>query len=416
MTHQLILTAKDRAKMTSLIDSIHLQKVDHDISVFIDTKGKKLTFVGGKDEALQSITLSINTQGTLKSGQWSLNGSYFKDMMNDCKADPSPLIIALDYSQSPVHPRAKITLSNDTLRACQTGPVREAHVAYLDAQKKNITKSVLVSTLQNMMREVKKHVPFDMIDIDHNARLVRIQRNQHIQELALPESSDISFSMTLTSEAAEGLIDMCAHTDSDTVNITRHNDRITFSTPTQTITYPLAGLAEFYQQAAIQYECEATLIVTIYEMKGELKTYHQRYPEIKQANTSHLLIEQDAIMVANIVPPFGFLKHIHVIDIDININQPLLYRVDLREILKVKIPSITEAKQMKLQILKTPDGKRVLGFFNERHSRNPYATVPIERDMASLPAVMKLKAEFQDNETSVSRLEPQGDLFGFGDI
>ncbi len=414
MNHQLIFTADEREHMMSLANNIILRKANHDISLFIDTKTKQITLVGGKNEELQSVTLAINAQTTIKSGQWSLNGSYFKDMINDFQGDKSSLIIALNYGASRAYPRAKIAMFNNTLRSCYTGPIRDEHADFLETQQKNTSDSVPISTLQTMIEEIRTHIPFEMIALDHQAHLVRVQRNQDIQELALPESLNIPISMALTPAATEQLAYVCDHTDSDSVNVAIHNDTVTFSTPTHTLTSSLAGLAEFYQQAPVQYECEAKLIATIYDMKKELDTYHQRYPEIKQANTSHLLLEQDAMMVANIVPPFGFAKHIPVIDIQI--KQTRLYRVNLREIIKVKIQSITDAKQMKLQILKAPDGTRVLAFYNDRNPYSPYTTVPIELDMTSLPEILKLKTESQENGESVSTLEPQLDLVGFMDV
>ena len=83
----------------------------------------------------------------------------------------------------------------------------------------------------------------------------------------------------------------------------------------------------------------------------------------------------------------------------------------------VKIKDLTEAKQMKLQILKASDGKRILGFYNERNPQYPYDTVPVELDMQSLPEVLKLKKQEQQNGVpSPAGLEPQLDMIGFADI
>ena len=414
MTYKLIFTFDDLNKIHALVDNINLRKSNHDVSIFIDTKDKQITLVGGKDEELERITLPINAQSTLKRGQWSVNGSYFKNICTYFMARKLPLTLELTYSNANPCPLLN-TLGMIELRTCTAAPVREVHSAFLDTLKTRQSDSISVTSVQSMIAEIDSHQPYELIALDHSAQQLRIQRNQHIHELAFPESLHIPLSMVLSQAATEKLAYVCEQTDCDSIDVSIQNEIATFSTPTHTVTSSLAGLAEFYQQKPVDYTHEAKLVVNIYGMREELRTYHKHYPEIKQANSSHLLIEHDNVMVANIVPPFGFAKSISMLEI--TIAETRLYRVNLREVNKVKIQDCTEAKKMKLQILKASDGKRILGFYNDRNPQHPYDTVPVELDMQSLPEALKLKKQEQENGgVSSVELEPQLDIFGFADV
>ena len=147
MTYQLTFSFNELQKIQALVDNITLRKTCHDVSFFIDTKDKQITLIGGKDEELERVTLPINAQSTLKRGQWSLNGSYFKDMCARFSARKLPLTLALTYITTPPYLRVE-AVGLSEVRTCDTAPVRDTHRAFLDALQTH-----LVNRIDYLVRE-----------------------------------------------------------------------------------------------------------------------------------------------------------------------------------------------------------------------------------------------------------------------
>lgn len=191
------------------------------------------------------------------------------------------------------------------------------------------------------------------------------------------------------------------------------NEQLTVTDGKHSQSCSLESLSEFNNKPKANYTTEVKCVVKIYALKSEIEAY-TRVHQIKHNNISLLYFTQNDVYLSGFGCTVDSFQNLSALDI--TTKQPLLYNINLRQLLKVRIKNITELKGMTLRILKTADGSRKLAFYNEHDPKRPYASIPIELNTNNndLMAMQTLMAIY--NKQNQGDSCKQADLLGYDDI
>lgn len=392
---------KERASLTTFI---------------IDKAANTISIIGGKRDALRIIKLPFKGQDpTLQDGKWSIDADMFKDYCQDClkpNTDNKEIILELDEQSK--NDSYVIGYANDhAVRRWQCVVACEEHLKYVASLAHKTFQTVSISALQPMLEVASSHCPLEFFKIDKAQHEITVQRDNDISTMLLPKDLIPEIDLVANQDGLDILKHTCQHTQSDTLMINVDNEQLTVTDGQHSQSCSLESLSDFYNKPKTDYTTEVKCIVDIYALKSEITTY-TRINQIKHNNISLLYCTQNNVYISG----FGFtvdsLQNLSALDI--TAKQPLLYNINLRQLLKVRIKNITDMKGMTLRILKATDGSRKLAFYNERDPKRPYASIPIElnTDNNDLMAMQALMAIY--NKQNQGDSCKQADLLGYDDI
>ena len=363
------------------------------VTFIINNKINSLKIIGGPSEALQVLDIPLEANKLLKTGEWSINASLFKTYCLSPIQANKPLVIDVDYLESTKYPQLKALTDDGAWRSWQAVSICEKHIKHLTELSNKTFQTISTNTAKTMIEIAQAHTPFEFFELKKDSQDIRLQRNDTIIPYVLPGNMNSDIDIVLNQESTLMLDTLCQYTKEDTLQIYFDNEHVIFSDGVQTVTSSLLSLAEFYQRDTISYETESRLIVNAFEFRDELREYI-KVDQIRHTNQGFVYIDNDDVMVSGLGDITNCARFITTLEHTLK-EKHLLYRINLRDIIKVKIKGVVSAHQMKLQFLKGSDGSRKLGFYNNLESKHPYDSVVVELDHSLNDKVLKLKAKYQ---------------------
>lgn len=368
--------------------------------------------IGGVDDALQVLTIDIEPEWALKTGQWMLYASSFKEYWSQQTAlieQKVPVMIHLNYHDNPKLPMMDSLTERQSRLYIQSEPAISEHLEFLEFTQNASRHTLATDSACVMMEVADTYRPFDSFEITE--KQVVIDRDNTLLPFELPQGIEPDCHLLLNKDSVDQLTHLCTTTDAPTIEIHTDDDRAMFSDGKRTFTSSLLSLKDYAQKKTDTYQQELKLIVDIYTFKNEIESY-RKIALLKKANEALLYVDENKVMLAGLIPETG--ENCFISTKEIKIKHPAVYRINLSEVSKIKIKGITEAEAIKLCMLKNKEGDYKLGFYNDRNNDHPYNSV---YDVAPAPekmdAVLKAKAEL---EKQINEDGKQGDMFGFDDI
>ena len=399
-----------------MIDAIDKKERTSLITFIIDKAANTISVIGGKRDALRIIKLPFEGQDpTLQNGKWSIDADMFKYYCEDClKTKRKNQEIILELDEHPQSDSYVIGYANDhAVRRWQCSAACEAHLDYIASLDNKTFQTVSISALQPMLEVASSHCPLEFFKIDKAQHKIIVQRDNDITTTALPQDLIPEIDLVANQDGLDILKHTCQHTQSGTLMINVDNEQLTVTDGKHSQSCSLESLSEFCNKPKANYTTEVKCVVKIYALKSEIEAY-TRVHQIKHNNISLLYFTQNDVYLSGFGCTVDSLQNLSALDI--TTKQPLLYNINLRQLLKVRIKNITDLKGMTLRILKTADGSRKLAFYNEHDPKRPYASIPIELNTNNndLMAMQTLMAIY--NKQNQGDSCKQADLLGYDDI
>lgn len=368
--------------------------------------------IGGADNALQVLTLEIQPEWGLKLGQWMLYASSFKEYWNQ----QAPLVnkkhvVVMDlyYDTYPQLPLMESLTEHQSRLYIQAEPAPSEHLRFLEFIQNKSSYTLSTNSACVMMDLADTYRPFDSFEITKEQ--VVIERDNTLLPYELPEGITAKCHLLLNKEGVDQLTHLCTTTNAPEIEIYTDDERAVFSDGRRTFTSSLLSLQSYAQKKAEQYHQEIKLIVNIFTFKEQIESY-RKIALLKKANEALLYVDSNTLMLAGLIPETG--ENCFISTQEIRTNSPSVYRINLSELSKIKIKGITEAKTIKLTMLKSSEGDYKLGFYNDRKNQHPYTSVhDVEPAPEKMKAILKAKERL---EKQISQEGEQGDMFGFEDV
>lgn len=368
--------------------------------------------IGGIENALQVLTIETQPEWGLKTGQWMLYASSFKEYWSQQSAlieQKVPVMIHLNYHDNPTLPMMDSLTERQSRLYIQSEPPLAEHLEFLEFTQNASYHTLTTDSARAMMTVADTCRPFDSFEITE--KQVVIERDNSLLPFDLPQGVQPDCYLLLNKEGVDQLDHLCRTTAAPAIEIHTDDDRAMFSDGKRTFTSSLLSLRDYAKKKTDTYQQELKLIVDIYTFKQEIESY-RKIALLKKTNEVLLYVDEDKVMLAGLIPETG--ENCFISTQEINNKQPSVYRLNLSELYKIKISGITDAKAIKICILKNNEGDYKLGFYNDRNNDYPYNSV---YDVAPAPekmeAALKAKAEL---EKQINDDGEQGDMFGFDDI
>ncbi|WP_318481529.1 hypothetical protein [Photobacterium leiognathi] len=399
-----MINATDNKKRTSLITFI------------IDKAANTITLIGGKHNAQKVIKLPFEGQDpTLQDGKWSIDDNMFKYYCQVyLKNNTDNKEIILTCGKESKTGRHVIGFEeNGAFRRWQYEAVCEEHLEYVASLAHKTFQTISVSALHPMLEVASSHSPLEYFKIDKAQHEITIMRDNDISRTPLPQDLIPEIDLAANQDGLDILKHTCQHTQSDTLMINIDNEQLTVTDGQHSQSCSLESLSEFYNKVKINYTTEVKCVFDIYALKSEIEAY-THINQIKHNNISLLYFTQTDVFISGFGTTVDSFKNLSALDI--TVKEPLLYNINLRQLLKVRIKNITDMKGITLRILKAPDGSRKLAFYNERDPKRPYTSIPIElnTDNNALMTIQTLMAIYNEHYQGDSY--KQADLLGYDDI
>ncbi|MGO2318404.1 MAG: hypothetical protein ACTH6O_05445 [Vibrio toranzoniae] len=372
--------------------------------------------IGGVENALQVLTIDIEPEWALKPGQWMLYASSFKEYWSQQAAlidQKVPVMIHLNYHDNPKLPMMDSLTDRQSRLYIQSEPALPAHLEFLEFTRNASCQTLATDSACVMMEMAETYRPFDSFEITE--KQVVIDRDKTLLPFDLPEEIKPDCHLLLNKDSVDQLTHLCTTTDAPTIEIHTDDERAMFSDGKRTFTSSLLSLKGYAQKKTDTYQQELKMIVDIFTFKNELESY-RKIAQLKKANEALLYVAENKVMLAGLIPETG--ENCFISTKEIKIKHPTIYRINLSEVSKINIKGITEAKTIKLCMLKNKEGGYKLGFYNDRNNDHPYNSV---YDVAHAPekmsAVLKAKAKLEQQiDEDEDEDGEQGDIFGFDDV
>ena len=417
MMKTILIDKKYYPHIINMINAIDKKERESLITFIIDKAVDTISIIGGKRDALRIIKLPFKGQDpTLQNGKWSIDADMFKYYCEDylkTKTKNQEIILELDE-----HPKSDscyvIGYANDhAVRRWQCSSACEEHLDYIASLNNKTFQTVSKATLQPILDFASSHCPLEFFKIDNALHEMTVQRDNDISTTTLPQELIPEIDLVANQDGLDILKHACQHTQSDTLMINVDNEQLTVTDGQHSQSCSLESLSEFYNKPKANYTTEVKCVVDIYVLKSEIEAYTS-VNQIKKNNISLLYFTQNDVYLSGSGCTVDSFQNLSALDI--RVKQPLLYKINLRQLLKVRIKDITDMKGMTLRTLKTADGSRKLAFYNERDPKRPYTSIPIElnTDNNDLMAMQALMAIY--NKQNQGDSCKQADLLGYDDI
>lgn len=368
--------------------------------------------IGGIENTLQVLTIETQPEWGLKTGQWMLYASSFKEYWSQqttLTEQKVPVMIHLNYHDNPTLPMMDSLTERQSRLYIQSELPLAEHLEFLEFTQNANCHTLATDSARAMMEVAETYRPFDSLEISE--KQIVIDRDNTLFPFDLPQGVKPDCYLLLNKEGVDQLDHLCRTTTDPMIKMHTDDDRAMFSDSKRTFTSSLLSLKDYAQKKTDTYQQELKLIVNIYTFKKEIESY-RNIALLKKANEALLYVDEDKIMLAGLIPETG--ENCFISTQEIKIKHPSVYRINLSEVSKIKISGITDAKAIKLCMLKNNEGDYKLGFYNDRNNDYPYNSVydvapAPEKMAAALNAKTELEKQINDDGA-------QGDMFGFDDI
>lgn len=415
---QLEVAAPHKQAVCALVAAIDQRDRNPYVTVQIDKT--RITIIGGMSDFPHVVMIPYDRASGLKLGEWALCASAFKALwqkeVSGTSADQT-ISLVIDYEHHREYPRIDSLLAQVSRIYIQAKAAIDDHLTFLTSLQAAPSIPMPVDSARVMLEVANSHLPFDTFEVDRDQQKIRIERDHDLHAFALPEGYVPQFNMVLNKEAVDHLAGLCRVTQASEISCYIDDQRAVFSDGAQVLCSSLASLRDYALKKEKTYSIEAKLVINIFEFKEDIELY-QKITPLKKANNAYLYIDTTCVMLASLLDETGsnrFVRHEHI-----QCDQPLLYRINLSEVSKVKISDITSARQMKICVLRDEQGRRKLAFYNERDHKDPYQSVSdIELATAQINQVMDAKKALEtllEAQGGTRDTANQTDLFGFADV
>lgn len=407
-----------RQSVNTLVAAIDQRDRNPYVTVQIDNT--QLTIIGGGSDFPHVVMIPHHREWGLKPGQWALCASAFKALwQTDVTLCSKAHLISfsVNYERHSEYPRVDSLMAQGSRLYIQAKAAIDEHLTFLTSLQAAPSITIPVDSARVMLEVAHSHLPFDTFEVDRDQQKIRIERDHDLHAFALPEGYAPQHNMLLNKEAVDHLTSLCRVTQASEISCYIDDQRAVFSDGAQVLCSSLASLRDYALKKEKRYAIEAKLVINIFEFKEDIELY-QKITPLKKANQAYLYIDPTCVMLASLLDETGsnrFVRHEHI-----QCDQPLLYRINLSDVSKVKISDITSARQMKICVLRDEQGRRKLAFYNDRDHNDPYQSVSdIELATAQIGLVMDAKKALEamlDAQGGAGDTTNQTDLFGFADV
>jgi hypothetical protein len=413
---KIIFKSEHHKPISHLLEMVKKSDTEARISLIINEMTCKI--ISGMGDNLQIISLEAEKIWGLKKGEWSISASSLKQYWHNQKPlinRKSDFYIEVNYNKKSAYPLVDTLTEQESRLYFQSTTAIAEHVEFLSLAEQSKQHTISTSTAKDIIKAAETHTPFDTFEINKEQAQIRIERDNEIIPYALPESLKPEFNLLLNKESVSQLSSLCDSTSAETVSIYIDDERAIFSDGNRVISSSLLSLRDYANKKEITFTVEQKLVVNIYTFKEEIDNYRD-IALIKKANEALLYIDNHCVMFAGLTEETGgnrFLSAEHI-----GQTPPTVYRIDLSELSKVKVKDITSATQIKIQMLLGNDGKRKLGFYNDRDAKHPYVSVyDVELAPEKMNQVLDAKKALEKKiKENGGEKEKQGDLLGFDDV
>lgn len=422
----IIIPANKRSLLESLSQGIDTHFANCVVTVLVNKTQNTITFINGQLPLCDHYTFMLDERSiSLKNKHFSLDASFTKQLINyfiqgeDIKLEfeiqPSGTMFleVLDRST-----RLKDELQSTALRRCQCSAPSDEHLTYWANTPKCPTTKTSKATIERIVYEAHKNLPFEYLQLNKEENYVRIQRQGVVEDKALPLDMKLPVSMVLTPDTTMQMTKLCQMTSGNEIEIAQQGETITFKTPECTLTCSLAGVEEFYQKKTVPIQALKYVALNLFTLKKELNHCVKEYSQIKKADEFLLYIGDEKAAIAVLIPPYAFTKLIHVFEVgESKTNVGSLFRFSPKELEGVRVKNLQEATKTRLDIFETALGELKLGVYYSLEDNLPYTTISIERDERQLDSVLKMIKDLEEKQTDNNSTikEKQQDLFIFSD-
>ncbi|MCW3173502.1 hypothetical protein [Shewanella subflava] len=413
---KLIFKPEHRQPMNDLLEKVSKSDAEARISFIINDETCKI--INGSGDDIQIISLYLEKSWRLKKGEWSLSASSFKQCwchLHEYTSQKEDFEIVIEYDSKKTFPYVDTLINGESRIYIYAQEVVTEHLDFLVLSEQAKQHIVSTTSIKSIIKAAETHTPFDAFEINKAQSKIRIERDNEIIPYALPQTLIPEFDLLLNKESLENLSRLCDSTRSDTLSIYTDDERAIFSDGNRVVSSSLLSLRDYAHKKETSYTVEQKLVINTYTLKDEIESY-RNMAIVKKANEALLYIDNTNVMLAGLTKETGgnrFLSAEHISQ-----TQPAVYRINLSALAKVKVKDVTTANQIKVQLLLGQDGKRKLGFYNDKDSTHPYESVyDIELAPEKMAEVLEAKKALESKmKNNRGGRELQGDMLGFDDI
>lgn len=419
---KLVILSENLQTAITMMANIDTSQQNSSVSFIVDKPTKTLTVISGQHPKLAFCNLKLDNQSTaLQAVQFSIEGSFCKQLFNECLRDKDSLILDIEMeSSSPKHLEVIRSFNRRTdkidsigVYRCRCEKIDNKHLAFQNESKSLPTQKLSKSTAEAIVYEATGHLPFQYIELNHNKECVRIQRNGEIEESKLPDHINLSCDIVLNSAATELLEQLCREPDIETIEIAQQGEDLTLKTNNQTVTCLLAGVEEFYDKVTSSHIAKKSIVLNWYNLKGLFNAWLANKC-INKADDAIFYIDDTCFALFALNEPIEFgeifpVKEISPSAADFDAH---LFSFHPREVSKLKIHYMVDAIDTKLTIMAAENGEYSLAIYQSLKDKLATYSIPIQKAEYHMPTVQKLLKKMKNGKTTKLK-EDQQDLFGY---
>lgn len=369
----------------------------------------QISFIGGNTDSPTVIILPREPDDGLKLGAWSMVDTAFIQnwgKQKKLRANDQAIELVVDYSESEHLPKLSFLHSDDSYWYLQTDDPISEHLVFFKKTLSLKTTKISTTNMKGITGLFDIYQPFETFEINKDKNTLSIERDNTLHTYELPKDLSPEHSLLLNKEAVEQLEYLCKNTTSDHISIYTDDDQAIFTDGQRIVHSSLASLKNYSEKKEANYVVEFKLILNLYDLKSEIDEYYKVAP-LKQHNTALLYVDKDHVMIAAVTDSVGgarFISHV-----DIQIDAPVVYRINLNELKKINIKDLNNAKQTKVQLLRSKTGERKLSFYSNDDGNAPYSSIyNIELAPNLMPQALVFKDHIQGGSAPL-----QIDMLGF---
>lgn len=412
MMNQLHFYPNSHAGMTELTNRIKKGDTNPFIT-FVFTECQ-IHIIGGPTDRLLMKTIDKGADCAQDATAWSISATAFANYwggQNTPIKEKKIISLHLRHDKKQPFPVLEGITEHHSFRYLQAQKACDAHLAFFDLLSTKPYQHIETTKAKKICSLAESCNPYQVFELNKETNEVLIERDDDIIPFTLPEDWTVDFNMTLTPDAKDDLQQLASTTQSDTLSLYLDDEQAIFSDGQQIYSHSLAPLRAYREKKQQHFTREAKLVINIYTFKKERENF-QRIEEIKKANQVLFYITPTDVYLASMLEEVGTMIALSVKEVVC--TQEQLYSINLNALSKVPIKDITNAKQVKMTVLRNVQGEIKLGFHNDRDKEYPYYSVPLEQASSLLPELKERLARAK--EIDDSHFGEQMDAFGFDDV
>ncbi|RPA63825.1 hypothetical protein EGC86_00675 [Shewanella frigidimarina] len=414
---QLIIPAASSQIFLDIVDNLNKKESDNCISVFINAKANKATYIGGIYPEYMLCDVALEPGHGLKNSEFAIPRDFFINMKSVKfgygQAYITPHILHLSYENGHYTTvQFCLYLTKDTLTKSQDylpmdifdlDVAHQKHIEYFKANSQRAFHPVSVTTLQYILNETQHYIPLEFIQFNSEKRELRYQRNGKVNEKMMPEHIKPPFSFALTQHAATQLTQICNNTEGSEIEICVEGDAISFKSPEQSMTCILSDIELFYQRDI--YEPQ-----TVLDFQGDLWALKMRndalwkQQEIKAANQCMLFIEENEMFICSILDHSKLFKPIAT---NISTKGSLLFAYCPKALSELYIKNMLNMTLTRATLTKDKQGEYKLNIYRDLQDRLPYGSIELKPEQPKLKQYQALKRKYDETHGNRFIIQPE---------